>query len=117
LHKVLEDAGIKLSSVATDVMGASGRAMLNALLEGTTDPLVLADLAKGKLRRKLPALREALAGHFRAHHQVLIGQILAKVDFLDETIATLTALTTSTGGTATGRFAATYANLRCSGIT
>jgi transposase len=90
LHKVLEDAGIKLSSVATDVMGASGRAMLEALLQGTTDPAVLADLAKGKLRRKLPALRQALAGHFRAHHQVLIGQILAKVDFLDETIVTLT---------------------------
>jgi transposase len=91
LHKVLEDAGIKLSSVATDVMGASGRAMINALLQGTTDPVVLADLAKGKLRRKLPALRQALAGHFRAHHQVLIGQILAKVDFLDETIVALTA--------------------------
>jgi transposase len=90
LHKVLEDAGLKLSSVATDVMGASGRAMLEALLQGTTDPVVLADLAKGKLRRKLPALRQALAGYFRAHHQVLIGQILAKVDFLDETIAALT---------------------------
>lgn len=90
LHRVLEDAGIKLSSVATDVMGASGRAMLTALLHGTTDPAVLADLAKGKLRKKLPALRHALAGRFRGHHRFLIGQILAKVDFLDETIATLT---------------------------
>jgi transposase len=90
LHRVLEDAGIKLSSVATDVMGASGRAMLTALLHGTTDPAVLADLAKGKLRKKLPALRHALAGRFRGHHGFLIGQILAKVDFLDETIATLT---------------------------
>jgi transposase len=90
LHRILEDAGIKLSTVATDVLGASGRAMLQALLEGTTDPTVLADLAKGKLRKKLPALREALAGHFRSHHRFLIGQILAKVDFLDETLLTLT---------------------------
>lgn len=90
LHRVLQDAGIKLSTVATDVMGASGRAMLEALLQGTTDPLVLADLAKGKLRKKLPALREALAGRFRPQHRFLIGQILAKVDFLDDTIATLT---------------------------
>lgn len=90
LHRVLEDAGIKLSTVATDVMGASGQAMLEALLEGTTDPAVLADLAKGKLRKKLPALRQALAGRFRPHHRFLIGQILAKVDFLNETIATLT---------------------------
>jgi transposase len=90
LHRVLEDAGIKLSTVATDVMGASGRAMLEALLHGTTDPAVLADLAKGRLRKKLPALRQALAGRFRVHHGFLIGQILTKLDFLDETIATLT---------------------------
>lgn len=90
LHRVLEDAGVKLSSVATDVMGASGRAMLEALLHGTTDPVVLADLAKGKLRRKLPALREALHGRFRPHHAVLLGHILAKVTFLDETIVSLT---------------------------
>ena len=90
LHRVLEDAGLKLSTVATDVMGASGRAMLEALLKGTTDPTVLADLAKGKLRTKLPALRQALAGYFRSHHRFLIGQILAKVDFLDETLVTLT---------------------------
>jgi transposase len=90
LHRVLEDAGIKLSTVATDVMGASGRAMLTALLHGTTDPVVLADLAKGTLRKKLPALRQALAGRFRVHHGFLIGQILAKIDFLDETIARLT---------------------------
>lgn len=90
LHRVLEDAGIKLSSVATDVMGASGRAMLEALLHGTTDAAVLADLARGKLRKKLPALRQALAGRFRPHHGFLLGQILSKIDFLDETIATLT---------------------------
>jgi transposase len=90
LHRVLEDAGIKLSSVATDVMGASGRAMLEALLQGTTDPAVLAELAKGRLRKKLVPLREALVGRFRRHHGFLIGQILAKIDFLDETIANLT---------------------------
>lgn len=90
LHRVLEDAGLKLSTVATDIMGASGRAMLDALLQGTTDPTVLADLAKGKLRKKLPALRQALAGRFRPHHGYLIGQILAKIDFLEETMASLT---------------------------
>jgi transposase len=89
LEKVLQDAGIKLSSVASDVLGASGRAMLEALVAGTHDPELLAELAKGKLRLKLPALREALAGRFRSHHALIVGQILAHLDFLDETIATL----------------------------
>jgi transposase len=90
LCKVLEDAGIKLTSVATDVMGASGRAMLHALLHGTTDPAVLADLARGRLRKKLPELRRALQGRFRQHHAFLVEQILAKIDFLDETLARIT---------------------------
>jgi transposase len=90
LHRVLEDAGIKLGSVATDVMGASGRAMLEALLSGTSDAAVLADLARGRLRRKLPALRNALQGRFRAHHAFLVGQILTKIDFLEEAIDALT---------------------------
>jgi transposase len=68
LEKVLQDAGIKLSSVATRVLGASGRAMLDALLSGTTDPEVLAELARGRLRSKLPALRDALEGSFSSHH-------------------------------------------------
>ena len=89
LHKFLQDAGLKLSSVASDILGVSGRAMLEALVHGTTDPAVLADLARGKLRRKLPALREALAGHFRAHHGFLVGQLLAHLDFLDESLETL----------------------------
>lgn len=89
LDKVLQDAGIKLSSVASDVLGVSGRAMLQALVGGTHDPELLAELAKGKLRRKLPALREALEGRFRAHHALIVGQILAHIDFLDDTIATL----------------------------
>jgi transposase len=91
LCKVLEDAGVKLTSVATDVMGASGRAMLQALVEGTTDPTVLADLARGRLRQKLPALQRALQGRFRPHHGFLIEQILTKIDFLDETLERLTA--------------------------
>ena len=91
LCKVLEDAGLKLTTVMSDVMGVSGRAMLAALIDGTTDPTVLADLARGKLRKKLPALREALRGRFRPHHAFLIEQILAKVDFLDETLDRLMA--------------------------
>ena len=89
LHKVLEDAGIKLATVASDVLGVSGRAMLTALVAGTTDPAVLADLARGKLRAKLPALRQALTGRFRGHHAFLLTQLLAHLDYLDETIATL----------------------------
>jgi hypothetical protein len=86
---VLEDAGVKLASVASDVLGVSGRAMLEALVAGTTDPAVLADLARGTLRKKLPALRQALAGRFRAHHAFLVTQLLAHLDYLDEVIATL----------------------------
>jgi len=62
LHKAIEDTGIKLGCVATDIMGKSGRAMLDALVAGTKDPAVLAALARGQLRKKLPALREALDG-------------------------------------------------------
>jgi len=89
LHKALEDTGIKLDCVATDILGASGRAMLDALVSGTTDPEILADLAKGRLRAKIPALREALQGRFEAHHALVIGAILAHLDFLDEQIARL----------------------------
>ena len=86
LHKVLEDAGIKLASVASRVLGVSGRTMLDALVAGTTDPAVLADLARGRLRKKLPALRQALVGRFRGHHAFLVAQILAHLDYLDEAI-------------------------------
>jgi transposase len=91
LHKVLEDAGVKLASVATDILGVSGRAMLDALVAGTTDPEALAELAKGRLRAKLPALREALAGRFREHHAFLVSQQLAHLDYLDETIEPVSA--------------------------
>jgi len=89
LHKVLEDAGIKLTSVASRLLGVSGRAMLDALVAGTTDPEVLADLARGRLRQKLPALRQALVGRFRSHHAFLVSQLLAHVDDLDEAIQTV----------------------------
>jgi len=63
--------------------------MLDALISGTHDPEVLAELARGALRKKIPALREALQGRFTGHHALLVGQMLAQIDFLDETIATL----------------------------
>jgi transposase len=91
LHKVLEDAGIKLSSVASDILGVSGRLMLEALTQGTHDPGVLAELARGRLRAKLPALREALEGRFRAHHALLVAEMLARVDQMDEAIERLSA--------------------------
>ena len=89
LHKVLQDAGLKLATVATDILGVSGRAMLTALVAGTTDAAILADLARGTLRAKLPALRQALTGRFRDHHAFLVIHLLAHLDYLDETIATL----------------------------
>ena len=89
LHKALEDTGIKLDCVATDILGKSGRAMLDALVAGTTDPEVLADLALGKLRKKIPALKDALQGRFEALHALLISSILAHLDFLDEQISSL----------------------------
>jgi transposase len=91
LHKMLEDTGIKLDCVATDLLGKSGRAMLDALVSGTTDPRLLADLARGQLRKKLAALREALEGRFDSEHALVVGQILAHIDFLDESIDRLSA--------------------------
>lgn len=91
LEKVLQDAGVKLSSVASEVLSMSGRHMIEALIDGQTDPVVLAEMAIGRMRNKLPELKEALAGHFGPHHGVAASQILAHVDFLDETIATLSA--------------------------
>ena len=91
LQKVLEDAGVKLTSVLTDIMGASGRAMVEALVGGTTDPEALAALARGTLRKKLPELRRALVGRFRPVHAFLLEQILAKIDYLDEALDRLTA--------------------------
>ncbi|MGH3847218.1 MAG: IS110 family transposase [Pseudonocardiaceae bacterium] len=90
LEKVLQDAGIKLSSVASTVLTKSGRAILDALLAGVQDPVELAELAKGRLRSKIPALRQALRGQFRVeHHGILVAQMLAHVDFLDEALVEL----------------------------
>jgi transposase len=89
LHKLLEDAGIKLSCVASDTLGASGRAMVEALIRGEGDPDVLAELAQGRLRQKLPALRQALLGRFTGHRALLAAHILSHLDYLDVTIGAL----------------------------
>src|SRR3954462_13916545 len=92
LEKVLQDAGIKLSSVVSTLLTKSGRAILDALLAGISDPGQLAELAKGRLRSKIPTLREALAGEFQvAHHGILVAQMLAHVDFLEDCLADLDA--------------------------
>ena len=89
IQKTLEDAGIKLDSVASDVLGVSGRAMLAALVAGERDPVVLAELAKGRLRKKIPELRQALRGRFRDHHGLLIGLCLEHTAHLEAATATL----------------------------
>jgi transposase len=86
---VLERANIKLASVATDIMGVSGRAMLEALIAGRADAATMAELARGRLRSKIPVLEQALTGVVREHHRRLLAIQLAHVDFLDEQIATL----------------------------
>jgi len=89
LEKVLQDAGVKLTSVASKVLTQSGRSMIEALIAGEKDPAKLAGLAKGKMRPKVPALTEALAGQFGPHHAVACRRILDHLDFLDETIKAL----------------------------
>jgi transposase len=90
LHKVLEDAGVKLSSVASRVLTKSGREMLDALVAGQRDPKILAELAKGRLRQKIPELEDALAGRFNEHHALMCGAMLARIDHADATITELT---------------------------
>jgi transposase len=89
IHKTLEDASIRLGSVAADVLGVSGRAMLRALLAGERDPKVLAELARGRLRKRLPELREALRGRFGAHHAVMLRLALDHVEQLERSITAL----------------------------
>jgi transposase len=86
LQKVLEGANIKLAAVASNVMGKSGREMLTALVDGSTDPVALAQLARGRLREKIPQLERALAGNLGAHQRFLLAQQLAHSDYLDEAI-------------------------------
>jgi transposase len=91
VEKLLEDACIKLSSVASDIFGVSGRAMLDALAAGERSPKALAQLARSVLRRKISALEEAFTGHFTGHHAFLLAKMLARVDALDADIAELDA--------------------------
>ena len=89
IEKTLEDAGIKLDVVASDILGVSGRLMLKALVAGERDPERLAGLAKGVLRNKIPQLRQALRGRFRDHHALLVGMALEHAEYLDAAIARL----------------------------
>jgi transposase len=89
LEKVLQDAGIKLTSVASEVLSMSGRHMIEALIAGNRDPVVLAEMAIGRMRNKREALTEALTGHFGPHHAVTARQILDHIDFLDARIVAM----------------------------
>lgn len=89
VEKLLEDAGIKVSVVISDIFGVSGRAMMTALIAGEHAPAVLADLAKGSMRRKTDALIEALTGRFTDHHAFLLSQMTRHVDRIDGDIATI----------------------------
>lgn len=86
VHKTLEGANIKLASVASDVLGVSGRAMLEALLEGHSDAATMAELAHGKLRTKREQLVQALTGRVKPHHRFVLTELLCQIDSLDETI-------------------------------
>lgn len=86
LHAVLQDANIKLSSVASNILGASGRDMIEALQRGDDDPEQLAELARGRLRAKLPQLRLALEGQVREHHRFLLALLLDQLDYLSAAI-------------------------------
>ena len=90
LERLFQDAGIKLTSVASRVWSKSSRAMVEMLIAGQADPVALAELAKGRMRSKIPALTEALESRWVAHHTTLARQIVAHIDFLDATIDTLT---------------------------
>lgn len=94
VHKLLEGANLKLASVASNILGKSGRAMLDALLAGETDLDVLAALAKGQLRKKRAELRQALDGRLAPHQHLLLAQLLSQIDFLSEQIAALAAAIT-----------------------
>jgi transposase len=91
LQKVLEWANLKLAAVASDVVGKSARAMLEAIVEGQGDAAVLADLAQGRMRAKRDALEQALTGRVREHHRFMLARHLEHIDFLDEQIASFDA--------------------------
>lgn len=87
IEKVLEDANIKLASVASHVLGQSGRAMLHAMVNGVSDPTTLADMARAKLRNKIPELRLAFEGRFENRHRFQMEELLGQLKFLDATVA------------------------------
>jgi transposase len=89
IQKTLEDCNIKLSSVASDVLGASGRDMIHAIIKGENDPITLANLARQQLRKKMPQLQEALCGEIADHHRFLLGMLMEQVEFLEGQIARL----------------------------
>jgi transposase len=91
VEKLLEDAGIKLPAVASDIFGVSGRAMNAALVAGERRPQALAQLARSAMRRKVPALEEAFTGHFTSHHGFLLGKMLTRIDAIDADVAELDA--------------------------
>ncbi len=91
IQGVLERANIKLAAVATDIMGVSGRSILAALIAGRAEPGIMAELAKGRMRAKIPLLEQALTGLMRDHHRRLLALQLAHIDFLDEQIDALSA--------------------------
>jgi transposase len=91
VEKLLEDAGIKLSVVASDIFGVSGRAMMAALIAGERSPAALAQLARSRMRTKLSALQEAFTGHFTDHHAFLLGKMLGRIDGINADIAELDA--------------------------
>jgi transposase len=91
LQKTLEGANLKLASVASDIVGASGRDMLAALLAGTRDATAMAQLARGRLREKIPQLEQALVGDFGSHQRFMVLQQLVHVDTLDDLIARVSA--------------------------
>jgi transposase len=91
IHKTLEDANIKLGAVASDILGKSGREMLQALVDGEIDPIKLAELAKRRLRGKIPQLKEALHGHFTEHHRFMLEKLLEHLRQLEEQIEQFTA--------------------------
>jgi transposase len=120
LEKLLEDALIKLSTVATDILGVSGRAMLEALIAGQRDPKMLAELARGRLRVKHAALVQALTGRFDDHHAELARMLLDQIDALsgqidqltsriEQTIAAIPAAQPSASGPGRGPAAAVQA--------
>jgi transposase len=90
IHKVLEDANLKLGTVASDILGVSGREMLDALVAGQEDPATLAKSARGRMRPKIPQLTLALEGAFRDHHRFMLKQLLDHLDHLDRQIAQFT---------------------------